>query len=196
MRRFTKCVGIWVAVFAALLLFWTPAKAQQTTLITQPVPAIDSGVHLKPFNYGYVEDSARVMLEQSWSEWDSAQVERAYCVLGKDVEVEHDAASYSDSWTVKRVVPAAVTHATPYSIQFGCPQGTIATIHIHTPTTCENVGNSGMTPVWSCKLGGHDSYSCNVDDFDQRFAREDGLEFSIVQCSKHAFVWYFPNRRS
>lgn len=185
---------IWVAVFAALLLFWTPAQTQQTTLTASP--AIDSGVHLQPFNYGYVEDSARVMLEQAWSEWDTVQVERAYCVLDSGVKLVHDAASYSDGWTVLRVVPASVSHATPYSIAFDCPEGTIGTIHVHTPTTCENVGHSMMTPVWECSLGGHDAYSCNVDEYDQRYAREYKLTFSIVQCSKHSFVWYWPNRRS
>lgn len=196
MRRFTKCAVIWVAVFAALLLFWSPAQTQQTTLITPQVAPIDSGVHLTPFNYGYIEDSARVMLEQSWSEWDTVQVERAYCVLGADVKMEHDPASYSDNWLVTRVVPASVSHATPYSIAFDCPAGTIGTVHVHTPTTCENVGASGMTPVWSCHLGGRDSYSCNVDEYDQRMAREDSLTFSIVQCSRHSFIWFWPNRRS
>ena len=177
-------------------VFPKPCHAQTTTLITQPTVApIDSGVKLPPFNYGYIDDSARVMLEQMWVDWDSTQVERAYCVRRQDVTVTRFLQSWSDEWHVHHVVPAAVDVATPYEIHYSCPDSTVGVIHIHTPTTCKNVGQSAMTPVWACQKGGKDAYVCANDEADEFFARHEGAAFSIVQCDKHAFVWYWPGKR-
>ncbi|MGH7756464.1 MAG: hypothetical protein ACREM8_09305, partial [Vulcanimicrobiaceae bacterium] len=110
--------------------------------VAPTLPAIDQGAGRGPINYGYVVDSARDSLEHAWT--DSAdQVERAYCVLAGDVSMSHDPASWSNAWYIHRVVPAiGVEGATPYLIHYDCPVGTVGSLHIHTPTTCTNVGAS------------------------------------------------------
>lgn len=145
------------------------------------------------FNYGYVEDSARVELEQAWDDRNPFQLERGYCIEPSDFTV--DTASGGNEWIVHRVrPPVSIELQTPYAIEFHCGPNAVASGHIHTPASCAHDPTDplGKHPKM-CIIGGHDSALCSVDEADRMGARNDA--FMFVQCDKHAFVFYWPNKR-
>jgi len=146
-------------------------------------PPITAGVG--PFQMGYVVDSARVELEQAWDTRNPRQVERGYCIEPGDVKTDTAMDHSVVAWAVHHVhPPETVEHATPYSITFHCSDSAIASIHIHTPSTCRNN---------VCVLGGIDGAVCTVDEQDRMSAKHEW--FTAIQCDKHAFVFYWPGKR-
>jgi len=178
--------------FLLASIFWIVAGLFAVSCHAQQ-PATAAGVG--PFNYGYVTDSARVQLEQAWDTRNAFQTERGFCIEPADVEVDTSTDKANVAWRVHHVhPPTSVTNATPYMIQFDCSPTAIASIHVHTPTTCAHDQSDpyGFHPK-VCILGGDDSALCSVDETDRMAARGD--EFTAVQCDKRAFVFYWPGRR-
>jgi hypothetical protein len=141
---------------------------------------------------GTLEDSARSMLQASWT--DSVhQVERGYCITQfwrtasryKLVMSETDTEVVVDTvYRVERVVPAKETGATPATVDFTCPKGQ-PTLHVHTPTTC-----------WSpnmCLAGGPNAYQCQPSRQDLILLIERGDSFAVIQCDRRAFRFYYPS---
>jgi hypothetical protein len=151
--------------------------------------------------YGVVMDAARNALAAEWSD-NPAQVERAYCVTqwwpaaSRNARV-HSAVDSSaaradgrDADTIFRVIeikPVATSEATPNGATFACPSG-VPEVHTHPPATCY----SDRTD--QCYAGGADAYSCQPSREDVRKLMDRGDAFAIVQCDRHAFVFYYPSQ--
>lgn len=157
--------------------------------IAQPVPADSIEI---PFALEIlVEEPARSRMAQEWDEVNPQQVERAYCVM--DYRVMYFG-KRPKSVVIYAVEPAIVKKdssgaymQTPVSIVIDC--GRRPTIHIHTPTTCEDTSN------WSsCKLGGRQAYFCFPSIVDERALYASRASFGVVQCDQNAFVGYSPLR--
>lgn len=179
--------AVWfVLVFFVLTCSAKPLHAQASTAKSAP---------WTPFNYGYVDDSARVFLEQGWDNRNAFQVERAYCIEPADVSTDTTSDRANVEWHIHHVtLPSAVDIATPYAISFSCSLTAIASIHIHTPTTCVRTANDavGQHPK-ACRLGGPDAFVCSVDEVDRHAAEHDA--FTAIQCGKGQFVFYWPGKR-
>ena len=176
--QFLRGFLIGTAMTLAVGLFVLGCPAQ-----SPPPPPITAGVG--PFQMGYIVDSARVELEQAWDTRNPRQVERGYCIEPGDVKTDTAMDHSVVAWAVHHVhPPETVEHATPYSITFHCSDSAIASIHIHTPSTCRNN---------VCVLGGIDGAVCTVDEQDRMSAKHEW--FTAIQCDKHAFVFYWPGKR-
>ena len=171
------------------------------TSLAQPihaqVPLATSSPSGGPFNYLFVEGTARTILENKWDDTkDPAQVERVYCILPNDVVVDTSFDHSAVDWHVKSLtVPDSVLGATPFAIDFHCPPGTIADVHIHSPATCARVPKDTSGRFYDCVFGGKDAYLCQMDEWDQFHVRHFKQIFGFVQCDKHAFVVYWAGGR-
>ena len=161
-----------------------------------------SSTRAQVMRYGVVMDAARNALASEWTD-DPAQVERAYCVTrwwtaasrNARVHDSNDSAAVQkpdgrDADTVFRVIeikPIETSDATPNGATFACPAG-VPEVHTHPPATCY----SDRTD--QCYAGGADAYSCQPSREDARKLLERGDAFAIVQCDRHAFVFYYPSQ--
>jgi hypothetical protein len=169
-----------VVVFALLVVASASARAQV-------------------MRYGVVMDAARNALAAQWTD-EPTQVERAYCVTQwwstasrkVHVQASNDTATVQkpdgrDADTVFRVTaikPVETKDATPNGATFACPPG-VPEVHTHPPATCYS------DRADQCYAGGADAYSCQPSREDVRKLMERGDAFAIVQCDKHAFVFYY-----
>jgi hypothetical protein len=162
--------------------------------------------------YGVVMDAARNALAAEWTE-NPTQVERAYCVTqwwpatsrnahvhassdstaarGMLARADSDAAEDGrEADTVYRVIqitPVETSEATPNGATFACPHG-VPEVHTHPPATCYS------DRADQCYAGGADAYSCQPSREDARKLLQRGDPFAIVQCDRHAFVFYYPSQ--
>jgi hypothetical protein len=152
--------------------------------------------------YGVVMDAARNALAAQWSD-DPKQVERAYCVTqwwaassrnarvhaGSDSGLvqKPDGREADTLFRVTEIKPAETNDATPNGATFACPAG-VPEVHTHPPATCY----SDRTD--QCYAGGADAYSCQPSREDARKLMDRGDAFAIIQCDKHAFVFYYPSQ--
>jgi hypothetical protein len=146
--------------------------------------------------YGVVMDAARNALAAEWTD-EPAQVERAYCVKqwwpatsrNARVHAASDSTAAREADTVYRVIdikPIETSEATPNGATFACPRG-VPEVHTHPPATCY----SDRTD--QCYAGGADAYSCQPSREDARKLVQRGDPFAIIQCDRHAFVFYYPS---
>jgi len=149
--------------------------------------------------YGVVMDAARNALAAQWTD-DPKQVERAYCVTqwwstasrNAHVRASNDTATVQkpdgrDADTVFRVTeikPIETYDATPNGATFSCPAG-VPEVHTHPPATCYGDRTD------QCYAGGADAYSCQPSREDVQKLMDRGDAFAIVQCDRHAFVFYY-----
>jgi len=176
---------IWTVV--GLFVLGCPAQVPAPGSITAGVGA---------FNYGYVTDSARTYLEQGWDTSNPAQAERGYCIEPTDVSVDTTPDNANVQWRIHHVtLPTHVTIATPYAISFHCSPTAVASMHVHTPTTCQHNDPTDALGAHAhdCKFGGNDAFLCSVDETDRMAAMHDW--FMVVQCGRGQFIWYWPGRR-
>ena len=161
-----------------------------------------SSARAQVMRYGVVMDAARNALAAQWTD-EPTQVERAYCVTqwwpaaSRSAHVrsvsDSDAVQKPDGRdadTVYRVIgikPVETSDATPNGATFSCPPG-VPEVHTHPPATCY----SDRTD--QCYAGGADAYSCQPSREDARKLIERGDAFAIVQCDRHAFVFYYPSQ--
>jgi|HubBroStandDraft_6_1064221.scaffolds.fasta_scaffold61637_3 hypothetical protein len=152
--------------------------------------------------YGVVMDAARNALAAEWTD-NPAQVERAYCVTqwwtatsrNARVHTSNDSAAVQkpdgrDADTVFRVLdikPVETSEATPNGATFACPAG-VPEVHTHPPATCYS------DRADQCYAGGADAYSCQPSREDARKLLDRGDAFAIIQCDRHAFVFYYPSQ--
>ena len=161
-----------------------------------------SSLGAQVMRYGVVMDAARNALAAEWTD-EPAQVERAYCVTqwwtatsrNARVHASNDSAGVQkpdgrEADTVFRVIqikPVETTDATPNGATFACPPG-VPEVHTHPPATCYS------DRADQCYAGGADAYSCQPSREDARKLLERGDAFAIVQCDRHAFVFYYPSQ--
>ncbi len=155
--------------------------------------------------YGVVMDNARNALAAQWSD-GARQVERTYCVTqwwtatSRNAHVGSPEAAPGarkttvmdgrDADTVYRVMaiqPIAPVEATPNGATFACPPG-VPEVHTHPPATCYSDRPD------QCYAGGADAYSCQASREDARKLIARGDAFALVQCDRHAFVFYYPSQ--
>jgi hypothetical protein len=163
---------------------------------------LTSTARAQVMRYGVVMDAARNALAAQWSD-DPKQVERAYCVTqwwnatsrNARVHASNDSAAVQkpdgrDADTIFRVTeikPVETSDATPNGATFACPPG-VPEVHTHPPATCYGDRTD------QCYSGGADAYSCQPSREDARKLIERGDAFAIIQCDKHAFVFYYPSQ--
>lgn len=161
-----------------------------------------STVSAQVMRYGVVMDGARNALAAQWTD-EPKQVERAYCVTQwwstasrkAHVRASNDTATVQkpdgrDADTVFRVTeikPIEAQDATPNGATFACPAG-VPEVHTHPPATCYGDRTD------QCYSGGADAYSCQPSREDVHKLMERGDPFAIIQCDKHAFVFYYSTK--
>jgi hypothetical protein len=172
--------------------------------------AASSSLSGQVMRYGVVMDAARNTLAAEWTE-DPTQVERAYCVTqwwtaasrNARVHPSNDSTAARgmlaradtvqdgrEADTVYRVIavkPVETSDATPNGATFACPRG-VPEMHTHPPATCYSDRSD------QCYAGGADAYSCQPSREDVRKLIQRGDPFAIVQCDRHAFVFYYPSQ--
>lgn len=164
--------------------------------------AVVSPARAQVMRYGVVMDAARNALAAEWTD-DPTQVERAYCVTQWWTATSRNARVHAaddstgvqkpdgrDADTVYRVTvikPVETSDATPNGATFACPAG-VPEVHTHPPATCY----SDRTD--QCYAGGADAYSCQPSREDVRKLLDRGDAFAIVQCDRHAFVFYYRSQ--
>ncbi|HXB27433.1 MAG TPA: hypothetical protein VNV25_22070 [Gemmatimonadaceae bacterium] len=182
---------------AARLAVWLSASALLSVSLTSSAGA-------QVMRYGVVMDAARNALAAEWTD-NPTQVERAYCVTqwwtatSRNARVHaspsNDSAAVQkpdgrDADTVFRVLeikPVETSEATPNGATFACPAG-VPEVHTHPPATCYS------DRADQCYAGGADAYSCQPSREDARKLLDRGDAFAIIQCDRHAFVFYYPSQ--
>jgi hypothetical protein len=109
---------------------------------------------------------------------------------GRRAECARGGVDGRDADTVYRVIeikPAETSDATPNGATFACPAG-VPEVHTHPPATCYSDRKD------QCYPGGADAYSCQPSREDARKLIQRGDAFAIVQCDRHAFVFYYPSQ--
>lgn len=161
-----------------------------------------STVSAQVMRYGVVMDAARNALAAQWTD-EPKQVERAYCVTqwwstasrnarvraANDTSVvqKPDGRDADTVFRVTEIKPVETHDATPNGATFACPPG-VPEVHTHPPATCYGDRTD------RCYAGGADAYSCQPSREDAHKLLERGDPFAIVQCDKHAFVFYYPSQ--
>ncbi len=175
-------------VLAVLVVVVFPARPCVAQMVAQKDTAYTT------VYYGVLMPAAREYLESRWSEAPD-QLERGYCV---------GAISYSVQWaydkrgrTLGKEVLARVWSiyeadtlkgATPSSIaDLGCVDGK-PTVHTHPPTTCEDDEDAT-----TCVFGGSSAFQCQPSRTDFMTLVRDKHRFSVIQCDKRAFRFYWPS---
>jgi hypothetical protein len=186
-------------------------RAARAALIALVAVSASAQLGAQVMRYGVVMDVARNALAAEWTD-DPAQVERAYCVTqwwpaasrnarvhaasdstaarGSLARPDSDVADGREADTVYRVIdikPIETSEATPNGATFACPRG-VPEVHTHPPATCY----SDRTD--QCYAGGADAYSCQPSREDARKLLQRGDAFAIIQCDRHAFVFYYPSQ--
>jgi len=168
--------------------------------------SVTSPASAQMMRYGVVMDAARNALAAQWTD-DPTQVERAYCVTqwwtatSRNARVHASPSPSNDSAAVQKpdgrdadtvfrvleIKPVETSEATPNGATFACPAG-VPEVHTHPPATCY----SDRTD--QCYAGGADAYSCQPSREDARKLLDRGDAFAIIQCDRHAFVFYYPSQ--
>lgn len=174
MQRFGSALT-WF-LLGALAGWAVPCKGQDSAKVVHVIPVL------------IVDQHVRDTLAKLWNETDATQPERGYCVAwhggifpDKVLAIQLD----------RLVKPDTILGANGYSVSFHCPPRTVK-LHTHTPVTCE-----GGAPVRGqappvCAIGGIDAYQCFGSPGDILGLEAQGMPFGIVQCSREAFVMFFP----
>lgn len=140
---------------------------------------------------GIVVDRAFTELTHRWTTSPKA-VERLYCVT-------RWAADPQGFVYVLKIEPPIeqFDSSTAYGVSARCLAPTAPIVHTHTPNTCDWVAKGVDYAPVRCTAGGIDAYECWPSAQDRRTLLERGAPFDIVQCDRHAFVFYFnPALRS
>lgn len=177
-------------------------RTRGAVLVVAWLVVASSSAHAQVMRYGVVMDAARNALAAQWTD-DPHQVERAYCVTqwwaatsrNARVHASNDSAAVQkpdgrDADTLFRVTeikPVGTSDATPNGATFACPPG-VPEVHTHPPATCYS------DRADQCYAGGADAYSCQPSREDARKLIERGDAFAIVQCDRHAFIFYYPSQ--
>lgn len=189
---------------------WTRSCIGHAALVV--LLAVSASPHLgaQIMRYGVVMDGARNALAAEWTD-NPAQVERAYCVtqwwpatsrnarvhassdsivargmLAHPDSAEQDGREADTVYRVTIISPIETSEATPNGATFACPHG-VPEVHTHPPATCYGDRTD------QCYAGGADAYSCQPSREDVRKLRQRGDPFAIIQCDRHAFVFYYPS---
>lgn len=133
-----------------------------------------------------ISETVRDSLAKAWDEKNPEQNERAYCV-SYTISMEMDRRIHYNLDSL--VVPDSTQYPTPMSIHFWCKKGTV-TLHIHTPTTCEQDEFGGVR-LNTCMMGGPLAWICGPSSGDFRFLEVRNQRIGFIQCDKHAIVPFF-----
>jgi hypothetical protein len=159
--------------------------------------------------YGVVAAGARTQLVGAWT-YDLRQTERAYCVTayerlrtaGPGLVREHFEPGHPRSAPtflkgdretlqeapflgiiVTQIRPARYDSATSSSIRnVQCSPGE-PVLHTHPPITCDSAGD--------CIAGGPTAFQCFPSRQDYETLKHSGLMFSVIQCERYVFVFYW-----
>lgn len=165
---------------AALLLGLIVAACSTTPAFAQTI--------FSP-RYVAVEDGVRDWLARDWdahlNEWP--MLERGRCVEWRYTAFAGEVGYY----VVGLTLPAQVDTVGPLVVGFQCPQGpNRSALHTHLPVSCDRIP-SGVT----CAREGKYAYFCAPSDQDRAWLRETGYPFGLIQCDRHAVVFFFPEKR-
>jgi hypothetical protein len=135
-----------------------------------------------------VADAVRDSLARAWNDTDPRQYERGYCVtylFGMDIQRQphYDITGF--------VAPDTLGPATPMSVWFRCPKGSLR-LHVHTPTTCDQSRDSVY--LGTCRLGGPLAYVCAPSLGDLISLTQSGKRLELLQCDRHAIIVFVPLR--
>ena len=148
--------------------------------------------HAQMARYQFAETPVvRDSLARAWNDSSAYQVERGYCL---DYEAHQAPFGVIRVVLTKFVKPDSVWDATPYSIGFRCPDGTLD-LHTHTPVTCPLV-TAFDRDYKHCAVGGDDAWVCYPSGMDQLSLTARGTPVGFIQCSRHAILPYFPFPRA
>lgn len=140
-------------------------------------------------NIGTVTDGVRRQLAADWNDTLPSQHERAYCAYYR----MRASWGYKNWFEVYAVEPAQILNSSTYSVKPLCPPASnVAMIHTHGPATCDQVDQLAFK-TGQCYLGGSDAYECFPSLADRRFLVRRGDRFNIVQCDRHALVFFYPD---
>lgn len=143
---------------------------------------------------GLIVDSAiKARLAEEWTDSNRYQHEREYCLqYQKEEQAAGDGRAGITWYRLTAILRAREDGTTPGSIyRYACPLGTMATLHIHTPTTCDHTQqfNDGS----ACVVGGVESNECFPSDYDLLTLQKTGYAFFVIQCDRNALVPVFRN---
>jgi hypothetical protein len=133
-----------------------------------------------------MDDYIRAILIRDWDAHanDTNILERGHC-LGYQI----DFFAGEPAYRVTEISEPDSVVATVASIGFSCKgryPGHMAEMHSHPPTSCEG-------PRGPCFKGGAYAYQCAPSDQDIRWLNGTGDPFSIIQCSREATIFWFPD---
>jgi hypothetical protein len=130
-----------------------------------------------------IDSAVRARLAVEWDATNTMQPERGYCVAF--VKAREWGVPVYRVWAIER---AKIVTSSQYRLTSECPNGSeVAFLHTHPPVTCFSRFN--------CELGGVDAYECFPSEIDQAALDESTDAFGLIQCSREAIVFYFPNRK-
>ena len=184
--RLVMWAGIALVVLAAAVGVVSKAQGQE-------VPAFGRVLPPTVTEAGFVIGQARTLMESQWTE-DSTQLEHGYCVVNPKftrAQAEFGEPGYDEYIVVDSVVPAVIQAAGVAAdghmyVAFICGPNQ-QTVHTHPPLTCW----SGYKGRKGCQYGGPSAFQCFPSRSDLDVIEQRGMEWSIIQCDKHSFVYYF-----
>lgn len=144
--------------------------------------------------YGMVTNPAREYMEQHWTD-STYQVEHGYCATKVRYYRNQtaDSAEGADLLAVILDVAPAETHdANDHQGIFSCP-GNQPLVHTHPPITCQQLVASNQETALSCERGGYNAYECEPSRQDYQALQQARLPFGVIQCDRHAFVFYWSH---
>jgi hypothetical protein len=134
--------------------------------------------------YVVVEDAVRDYLAREWDRHlvEVPMTEHGHCLRWDLVSFAGETAYHV--YAISK--PESIMLAAASSIAFRCAPGPdVAEIHTHPPQSC-------MTETGPCVDGGWYAHQCFASPLDAAHLRWLGQAFGLVQCDRHALVFYFP----